>query len=394
VYPARTYTFTGITWGSASSTSGLASGNWTAGTSSAGWSASVFRGTACPANSTLSGGQCTCAATFQENATHTACVPKTSQAEEFCGTMTGYTRKLQGQGAGSVPESVCMLIDPPFPDGGPTGCLMSVGMSVRFGDVWGGVGKYGGGACTPATDPLMGEPRKAEEDNCANGFKGVVNGVTKCVPAEPDKGATGIKVEERVNPDGSKDVTKETTVCNGANCTTTKEVTTTGATGTVTVSTSSTSQSMDDKCRLDPTNPVCTKTGTTSGTGTGTEEGGDCGGEGEVACKVKVDETGTPTDGEARFQEARDKLDEVKGKYDELRDKAAGSQDKGMFEQFRSMFLVPPIAACEPIVLPEQVASKKIDPCAVVDGVRSVMAYIWALGGLFLCFFMIKRSFE
>jgi hypothetical protein len=397
----KLYVLSGWTFDSVNTTTGVCYMKNGGGTVS-GFSGLQKRGaTYCPANATLAGSSCTCASGFEENGTHNACVAIRTESQKFCESMTGYTRKMSGQSGGTAPSAACLVIDPPFPGEDGAGCSMTMGDAITVanpagGNYWAGIGKYGGGACAPAADPVLGEPRKSLEDDCVNGFAGTVNGVKKCIAAEPDKGISGIKTTERVNTDGSKDVTKETTVCNGANCTTTKEVTNTSTNGTVSVSTSSTTQSLDDKCKWDKTNPVCTKSGTTTGnsTGTGEEEGGDCGGEGEVACKVKVDEEGTPSDGEAPLQGARDKLDEVKGKYDELREKAAGSQDKGMFEQFRSMFLVPPIAACEPITLPEQVASKKIDPCAVVDGVRSVMAYIWALSGLFLCFFMIKRSFE
>lgn len=147
-----------------------------------------------------------------------------------------------------------------------------------------------------------------------------------------------------------------------------------------------------------------TPAGSGTGTGTGANTGGRvgtqagteqaaCGAPGQPKCDVKVDETGVPNGVGTNFDTANGQLDTHKDKYGEIRDKAAGSTDKGMFEQFRSIFLVPPIATCENVVLPEQASGKTIDVCAVVDGVRSVMAYIWALAALFLCLGMIKRSF-
>ena len=137
-------------------------------------------------------------------------------------------------------------------------------------------------------------------------------------------------------------------------------------------------------------------TGTGSGSHTnadGKEEKDPCGAPGQADCNVKVNETGTPQGAGTVYDSAKTKMDETKGKNDEQLTKAAGTGDKGFFEPVRSMFWAPPVASCQTFDLPQQVGGLKLDPCAVVDGVRGVMAFIWAGIGLFMCFGMIKRSF-
>lgn len=100
----------------------------------------------------------------------------------------------------------------------------------------------------------------------------------------------------------------------------------------------------------------------------------------------KIDETGTPESAPTANQE---KIDEYKSKMDEQREqiKEAGS---GIFDSFNIFFSAPPFAACTPYILPRDMGT--VDPCPVVDGVRAVMAYIWALGALFLCVGWIREA--
>lgn len=138
--------------------------------------------------------------------------------------------------------------------------------------------------------------------------------------------------------------------------------------------------------------------GTADGTGvspkrTDDKEPDACGAPGQPECSVRVNEKGTPEGAGTTFDSAKAKLDETKGKNDENLAKVSGSGDKGFLEPIRSLFWAPPVAACETFDLPQQVGGLKLDPCGVVDGVRNVMAFLWAATGLFLCFRMIKGSF-
>jgi len=114
-----------------------------------------------------------------------------------------------------------------------------------------------------------------------------------------------------------------------------------------------------------------------------------CGYPGGPACKI--DETGTP--------EALPKgqylpsLDDYKAKADENRTTIGGNGDKPFFTGWNLFFFAPALASCEPIKLPDYKGAPmgQLDACDVVDGTRSVMSYIWALGALFLCLGMIKK---
>jgi hypothetical protein len=96
----------------------------------------------------------------------------------------------------------------------------------------------------------------------------------------------------------------------------------------------------------------------------------------------KIDETGTPTYepvdvvGPAKTAELA-KLETVKAA-------------PNLFPGYATFFAAPAIASCSAFTLPRDMG--EINPCPVVDGVRSVMAYIWALTALFLCAGMIKRA--
>jgi len=111
-----------------------------------------------------------------------------------------------------------------------------------------------------------------------------------------------------------------------------------------------------------------------------------CGLPGKPKCLI--DETGTP---EAKADAEYDtKLEDYKTKTQELQDKTVDSQDKSLFNSgWSQAFFAPPIVACTGYVLPRDMGT--LDPCPVVDGVRSVMAYIWAVSGLILSLRMIRQ---
>ncbi|WP_369647180.1 hypothetical protein [Variovorax sp. V118] len=113
-----------------------------------------------------------------------------------------------------------------------------------------------------------------------------MNGQSRCVAVEPDKGIEGVKGTSQTNADGTKIDSRETTKCVASVCTTTTTTTTTTSTGSTSTSTSSRTESIGDKCEKDPKNKVCQKT--QGGTGGATSQMGceqnssaeGCGGEG------------------------------------------------------------------------------------------------------------------
>jgi len=103
--------------------------------------------------------------------------------------------------------------------------------------------------------------------------------------------------------------------------------------------------------------------------------------------KCAMDETGTPT---AVAEDVyKPKLDDYKTKQGELKDKVSGNSDKSMLSGWSSVFFTPPLAACTGYVLPRDMGT--IDPCPVVDGVRTIMGYLWALTALYLAVGMVKK---
>lgn len=116
-----------------------------------------------------------------------------------------------------------------------------------------------------------------------------------------------------------------------------------------------------------------------------TEEGKEqqnCGAPGQPKCGI--DESGTPktytgSDGLADWKAA------VESNRAQIKDSGGG-----VFDGFAIFFSAPPVASCSPFDLPNNYGS--LDPCPVVDGVRGVMGYIWALSALFLCIGWIREA--
>lgn len=113
-----------------------------------------------------------------------------------------------------------------------------------------------------------------------------------------------------------------------------------------------------------------------------------CGLPGKPACKI--DETGTSSPIAATGYDTA--LDPFKQQTDEKRDVIAGTADKSFFASWSMFFAAPAMVQCEPMVMPNYLGMSlgTLDPCPVAGGMREVMAYIWALGGLWLCLGMIK----
>lgn len=122
--------------------------------------------------------------------------------------------------------------------------------------------------------------------------------------------------------------------------------------------------------------------GTTPKPGEGKEQA-NCGAPGQPKCGI--DESGTPT----KF----DGKGGLLGGWEEGVKANRATIEKsgtGIFDSFSVFFSAPPLAGCEPIELPnDQVITRH---CDVVDGTRSVMAYIWALTALWLCVGWIREA--
>jgi hypothetical protein len=102
---------------------------------------------------------------------------------------------------------------------------------------------------------------------------------------------------------------------------------------------------------------------------------------------VKIDESGTPgtVSSDIHKSKSEDFLAVGQGNQSTM----AGNSDKGFFTGWSAFFSAPPVVECSPYTLPRDMGS--IDPCSVVNGVRAIMAYLWALAGLFLVVRMVRQ---
>ena len=115
-----------------------------------------------------------------------------------------------------------------------------------------------------------------------------------------------------------------------------------------------------------------------------------CGLPGKPACLI--DETGTaPAVPAAEYSS---KLDPLKTSQDDHTSKVGSKDDKPSFAGWTDFFTTPALATCTPVDLPnfKGASMGALDPCPVVGGVRMVMAYLWALGGVYLCLGFINKA--
>lgn len=125
-----------------------------------------------------------------------------------------------------------------------------------------------------------------------------------------------------------------------------------------------------------PTTPVSKTTGDLQLTG-------QCGAAGQPACKI--DETGTPSAPSMVLDTTS-----LNTQAASQRNTISGTADKGFFNGWSSIFSTPPVTACTPFAYP--MSGVSVDPCPVVDGVRTVMAFLWALVGGWICLAWIKEA--
>lgn len=128
--------------------------------------------------------------------------------------------------------------------------------------------------------------------------------------------------------------------------------------------------------------PISTETKTDSAPVPPTEA---CGLPGKAACKI--DETGTPDPVDDTAYKS--KLDKTKSDQDALREQVGGNADKSFFTNWQQFFVTPPLATCRAYSLPHDMGS--VDPCPVVDGVRSFMAFLWAVTALWAGIKMVRE---
>ncbi|MBN9411382.1 MAG: hypothetical protein J0H69_19740 [Burkholderiales bacterium] len=243
---------------------------------------SIGRGTAlCPVNSTAVSGGCQCNSGWQQNPSATACVQEPSQKEQLCAQLKEDASPWPFAAGGYQVNTACDEEGLAGSYGG--GCVVEIGgIKMSFKDeatgVWTthGTARYTGAVCqgsstTPvnggATPPLSPASAPVGASNpCPNGQPGQVNGVTVCLPMPSGITTAGTEGSSKTvtNPDGTKVKTdvERTTQCSAGQCTTstTTTVTNINSSGTVTGTSSTTSQGTAPKgqfCAENPGNAQC-----------------------------------------------------------------------------------------------------------------------------------------
>ena len=107
-----------------------------------------------------------------------------------------------------------------------------------------------------------------------------------------------------------------------------------------------------------------------------------CGLPGQPACQVKVDETGTPTATSPDLSV----FDVLKGQDAQSVNEALSSVPEPSF----GFIGAPPIVACRPVPLPGEMG--EIDACNVVDTVRELMGFLWALAAAWISLGWIREA--
>lgn len=283
-----------------------------------------------------------------------------------------YPTKLSSSGTGSVCNGGCMQnfdANEPCADCGSYVSQVpnSQGLyrvSVDF------MGHYSGSVCSDSPSDQVIKPDDSKDPPCP-GFVGEVNGVKGCYgtadkpvrPSAPDPNLDK-NGKDKGNPAAGTKPTSGSGSGSG------------GSGRTPGAGTGGSAGGPAGAANGSGTKPDGTKP---------TEEGKEqqnCGAPGQPKCGI--DESGTP-----KTYTGNDGLADWKAAVDSNRAQIKDSGG-GVFDGFAVFFSAPPVAACSPFSLPNDYGS--LDPCPVVDGVRGVMGYIWALGALFLCIGWIREA--
>ncbi len=379
--------FTGYVEGTAcrisakSNATGQVNENW-------GGDSLLSRGGGCPANSSPSGGQCQCEPGYSEQGGQ--CVQPQNQCRDAAGEIrtinftigwarsgvvdaSDYLGELKWPDAAGGGGSICTggcsgsFPESPFVDAfrsqepSPQGLYrISADYLVRMD----------GGQCTPGGSDKAHDPRTPNMQ--CPGYVGTVNGKTVCVgtadkPLPPPAGNEPSRHTGEAPDKGNPSAGPKPSQGEGSGNTGSGRTPSSGNGGNDGGPSSAAGTGRGD--------------GTTDKPGEGKEQQ-NCGAPGQPPCKL--DESGTP----GTFS-PNSGVKDYKDKIDQQREQIKGAGD-GVFSGLNVFFSAPPVVGCTPFSLPNEMGS--IDPCGVVDGVRAVMAYLWAISALWLCLGWIREA--
>lgn len=259
----------------------------------------------CPANSTLVGGSCVCAAGYVEEGS--SCVPPNPCAGNDVLLSASFGTVLLAKGQTSACFNGCQVNfksgyeGPDFYAAGTDGVLrghVPVGQLSSTNTV---------GACGAESPLPEADPKTAAELPCPIGkIPGTasMNGVTVTVCSDPIKTETsGTKTTNESTPEGPKVTTEnKSTQCQDGKCTTTTTTTVTHN-GSSTTSTRSTQQGQGEFCAENPKDKACKG----SGFGGTCQQGFTCDGDAISCATAKA-----VNDQYCSFKEAFDVGDDAK----------------------------------------------------------------------------------
>lgn len=233
-------------------------------------------GTACPANSTASGGACSCNSGYIESGN--TCVPEPDECQKLAGQTAGY-KNYEGKadefffcdGWNSAGGGKCVVKverglsweDPPG-----SGHWFSQGKGVYTGQKGTSCNGSGGNGDGPAgstpkpsdgKEPDKPDPGTAAPAPCPQGQSaGEVNGQRVCAPRGTDSPVEVKSTSSSTNANGDKTDTTKETKCDGAKCTTTTtDCTTLNGQSSSTCSSTSSTVSAGDACKGNSSLSVC-----------------------------------------------------------------------------------------------------------------------------------------
>ena len=244
----------------------------------------------CPANSSPSGGSCSCNSGYTEAGG--ACVapnPDRDACASFALTQTlpGGALVQDYRLQGNVQHGAEFCMQGAF-DSPSKGCKVTFnrGAYLDYGgaaSVTEGTFSMASNASTVDQSCAVGDgntpPKVPPKEKCPNGYSGTVNGVEVCINKVPDSGADGGReVEEENNGTESRRVTRDThTECKNGICTTTTTTTTTVTNNSTGASSTTTTTSTSTKpqagfCQANPKSKLCS-----DGDDDGSSFSGTCG---------------------------------------------------------------------------------------------------------------------
>lgn len=210
-------------------------------------------------NSTLSGSSCACTSPFVQNGANNGCEMPPDPQEELCDALSGTETYASAPGNIAPGASSCNA----------TGCMTNFASTlIRVKNAAGvyvteGAATFTGATCT------YSETTGSAEDTCKGGSSGQVNGVTVCIPYDPQQNTIEtVGDSESTTTDGADTTTtstSSTTTCNNGSCSTTTNVTTTVNGGTPSTKSTTTTEPQPEFCTKNPKAPQCSEAGSFSG---------------------------------------------------------------------------------------------------------------------------------